>query len=309
MQPTELPLHKSVNWEEEINQRTDWLMQEYVDTLKSSLNEIMGIKQYKERRNYISKNFFDKVYSAGHLRMANFYCVAGAMSCLSRVNDETGDLDGFFPDATTTEANAMVSCPGFAAYVKKNYKDCLKEYLYAKNRKMVTKAGDVLEVDKLKPGMLLLQVSSGNTSSGWHAVVYIGDGKVASFNRDGIYNLKTNIKTKVIDIPEIVRIGWRERVKKMQNMQKNVNGNEMASVFTDLYSGREAEFVNKFEKANTKDNLFMYHPIALDERTFNIAAEKEGLEVVNLSSPQEGKKTAMPWMLFSKIAGKNLDKI
>ena len=117
-----------INWEKEINQRTDWLMQEYVDTLKSSLNEIMGIKQYRDRRDYISKNFFDKVYSAGHLRMANFYCVAGAMSCLSRVNDETGDLDSFFPDATSAEANAMVSCPGFAAYVKKNYKYGLKMY-------------------------------------------------------------------------------------------------------------------------------------------------------------------------------------
>lgn len=307
-------LTEEINLEEEINKRVDWYMQQYVDTLKSSLNEIKEIKTYKQRKKYISENFFNKVYQYQKYESANFYCIAGAMSSLSRLNDDTGDLDNFFPEVTSSEAHAMIYCPAFEKFVSKKYKGCVKEYSQIRDGKGKPVAKGVLDINKLKKGMVLLQRSERNTSSGWHAVVYKGDEEVISLNRDGIFKLQKNIKTKVIDLPEILRREWRERIKEMENLQQQTP-QEMIALLSKLYAGRENEFMANFEGKKSAADLYRFQPVAIDlapnlsdMAKFKMDKEKiDKLEVVDLTGKSPKPKTVVPWKVFAKIAGKNLE--
>lgn len=307
-------LSEEINVNEEINKRVDWYMDRYVDTLKSSLKEIKEIKTYKPRKEYISQNFFHKVFQFQKYESANYYCIAGAMSSLSCLNDETGDFDNFFPEVTQEEARAMIYCPAFEKYINKKYKGCVKDYSQIRDAKGKPVAKGVLDLSKLKKGMILLQKSVGNTSSGWHAVTYIGDGKVLSFNRDGIYNVQKNVRTKVVDMPEVLRQEWQERVKEMQKGQMN-STQEMIALLANLYAGRETEFMANFEGKKSVEDLCRFKPVAMDlaphlmdEAKFKMDLDKiEKLEPVDLTGLSPKKKTIIPWKMFSKIAGKNLE--
>lgn len=306
-------LSEEINLEEEINKRVDWYMDKYIDTLQSSLNEIKEIKTYKPRKKYISENFFNKVFQYQKYESANFYCIAATMSSLNRLNDETGDFDGFFPEVTSEEAHAMIYCPSFVKYVNKKYKGCVKEYSQVRDTKGKPAGKGVLDISRLKKGMILLQRSAGNTSSGWHAVTYMGEGKVISFNRDGIYKVQ-NVKTKVIDMPEILRREWRERVKGMENLQQQTP-QEMIAMLSKLYAGRENEFMANFEGKKSAADLYRFQPVAIDlapnlsdMAKFKIDKDKiDRLEVVDLTGKSPKPKTVVPWKVFAKIAGKNLE--
>lgn len=313
--PSQL-LGQEINFEDEIDARSDWFIEQYIDTLKSTLSEIKGISKYKPRKEYICTNFFDKVFEYGHRRDPRYYCIAAAMSCLSRTNDQNGDLDNFFPDSNSEMGNDMVYCPGFEKYVRKKYKGCVKEYKYIKGRGLVSKSGEVLDFKQLKKGSVLLQKSTENTSSGWHAVVYAGEGKIISFNNEGYYNVQKILDTKVIDLPEIIRKEWRERVKKMQLENANTPQG-MIALLASLYAGRETEFMANFEGKKSAVDVFQFKPVALswnvepqlpnDTKIKEDMAKLINSKTVYSTELSPKKKTAIPWKIFSKIAGKNLE--
>lgn len=282
----------------EIEKRVDWFVEEYIQTLKTRQAELLALKGYNAKQNYIKKNFFDRVFEAGRLGKGSNYCVAAAMGCLLDLNDKTGDLENFFPDGSTRDGRAMVSCSDFITFVKKNYKDCLKEYTSGKNGVLKTKSGEVYKPEELKEGMILVQESKTNTSSGWHTVVYIGNGQVLSFNNDKIYNLNKRLPTNVIDLPEIIRQEWDNRVKEMPQEKRE----DMIAMLGEFYVGRESEFM-KTMQMNAPD-MANFSPVA-DENLLQIMS---GKDVVDLT-PQSLDKTKNlnAWHLFAKMAGKDLD--
>lgn len=290
-----------VDVQTEIDKRVDWFVTEYVETLKAKQAELKAMS-YSKKLNYIKKNFFDRVFEAGRLVKGSNYCVAAAMGCLLDLNERTGDLDNFFPDGSTNAGSAMVSCPDLVKYVQKNYKNCIKEYIYGSGSKLKTKSGEVYDPEGLTEGMVLVQESEVNTSSGWHTVVYIGNGQVLSFNNDRIYNLNKSKRTKVIDLPEIIRQEWKERVKEMPKE----NQEEMIAMLSELYIGREDDFLKTLQADNLKlgNELFQFNPVA-NKTLFQSVG---GKDVVDLSPKKVNKNEDFnAWTIFARMAGKSLD--
>lgn len=289
-----------VDFENEINKRAEWFVGQYLDSLKVSLDEIKNLKKYKERKNYICENFFDRVYPAGRLKLDNYYCAAAAMSGLVSVNEKYGDLDNFIPDGNTKAGSAMVSCDDLPKYIHKKYKDCIKEYIYGERGAKKTKSGESFKIENLEPGDILVQKSDVNTSSGWHTVVYNGEGEVISFNRDGIFKLQKNKPIKVIKMPNIIRREWQEKSRNYNLADRR----EAFDFYTELYLGRDREFVENIEKLKLdrwEKNLEKLEPLA---PKFYIEGKTS---LVDWSS-KDMKKSIIPWQAFAKISGKKLSK-
>lgn len=289
-----------VDFDREIDKRTEWFVKEYLDSLKGTLAELKSLKKYKERSKFIQNNFFDRVYPAGRLRIDNFYCAAAAMSTLAGVNEKYGDLEKFFPDGNTKAGSAMVSCVDLPDYIRKKYKNCITEYIYGERGARKTKSGETFKVENLEPGDVLVQKSAENSSSGWHTVVYAGNGEVISFNNDGIFKLQKNKQVKVIKLPEIMRREWQERCKNYNLADRR----DAFDFYTELYLGREQEFVENIEKLKLDKWQKSAERLGADVPKLNIEVRKTLAEV----SPPFAKINIIPWETFARISGKKLEK-
>ncbi len=222
----------------EIDMRVDWLMARYADELRAALEDLQSIRNYNSKLNYIKHNFLDRVCPDGKLAKDEFYDAAAPMSCLAGLNERTGDLDGFVSGGA---GRSMAVAPAFEKYVRSKYRKCVR---VRKN----DGGARPLSLSALKTGMILLQRSAGSGQNTLHLVVYAGDGKVLSFNRDGIYNVKSDLDTVIVDLPEIARQEWKERLGEYRLDDEE----ELLALRTDLYIGRESDFRKGLAKLKSR---------------------------------------------------------
>lgn len=237
----------------EIDMRADWLMVRYVAMLEAALEDLQSIRNYSSKLGYIKKNFWDVFSVSGKIEKNKIYDMAAPMSRLTKLNEETGDLDGFIPK---DGGSALTSVAAFEKYAGSKYKKCVRGWKPGK-----TSGAKGLDISILKPGMLLLQRPADGRKNLRHLVVYAGAGKVLSFNRDGIYNVKSDLDTVIVDLPEIVRQEWKERLGDYRLDDEE----ELLALRTDLYIGRESDFrkgLTKLKYRRHDSGMTVFHPVA-----------------------------------------------
>ncbi len=161
-----------VDIQNEINQRADWLVDEYLKATSKHLKAIKKATANGQKTAYVKNNFFNIVYPNGGLSGKNNYCITAINRALIDAN-RCGDLNKVLPQYTTEGAQA-VECNRFIAYLtRKGFGDCIRQ-------------GTINTAD-LEPGDIVMTPRGGGY---FHATTYIGNGKVRSFNRDGEWALK-----------------------------------------------------------------------------------------------------------------------
>ncbi len=161
-----------VDIQNEINQRADWLVDEYLKATSKHLKAIKKATANGQKTTYVKNNFFNIVYPNGGLSGKNNYCITAINRALIDAN-RCGDFNKVLPQYDTEGAHA-VECNRFIAYLtRKGFGDCIRQ-------------GTINTAD-LEPGDIVMTPRGGGY---FHATTYIGNGKVRSFNRDGEWALK-----------------------------------------------------------------------------------------------------------------------
>ncbi len=161
-----------VDIQNEINQRADWLVNEYLKATSKHLKAIKKATANGQKTTYVKNNFFNIVYPNGGLSGKNNYCITAINRALIDAN-RCGDFNKVLPQYDTEGAQA-VECNRFIAYLtRKGFGDCIRQ-------------GTINTAD-LEPGDIVMTPRGGGY---FHATTYIGNGKVRSFNSDGEWALK-----------------------------------------------------------------------------------------------------------------------
>lgn len=143
--------------------------------------------------------------SAGQNGMYGAYCQASITAALEDLNRMVGGNIANFQTGT-------VNCLGAINNAAKNYPGSVTAS---------PSGGDVPLKEALKYAnigdMVYMRVGD-TTASGYHAMTYIGGGRVISFNGDSIFTI-TNQTGKIVSTSEIIR----QKIAKNPNALKNVN--------------------------------------------------------------------------------------
>lgn len=222
----------SLNREQEIDKRVDWFFDAAVDSLHAQFKELTETKNVARKNKIIEQKFFNDLSLKGGKGGREYYCLAATMSNYARLSRLTDDLDGILPDLNDGVSWTKASCAGFIDYMKNKSKSEFGNKFFIKSRNLNK------EIDSVGKGSIFLVESTENTSSGYHAITYIGKDEKGtpqfmSYNKDIIAPLSHwgksgNVKGYAVDIPGMVKTNW---------LRKTENCNKM-EFLSMLYNGR-----------------------------------------------------------------------
>lgn len=210
----------------EISRRADWVVDQFLDATKKHLQKIRQAKSKGSKTRYVKNNFFDMVYPTGRLSGSNNYCITAINRALMDANT-CGDLNSALPNYAT-EGGQAVECRRFVAYLeKRGFRDCISYGPISSSR--------------LKPGDIVMTPRGGGR---YHAVTYIGNGMVRSFNNDGEWPLKRKNTGIVISTRKIAEKSIRRQLEKDRLIDPQKGDKQIISLpnaqklLQVLYSGR-----------------------------------------------------------------------
>lgn len=207
----------SLDVKKQVLERVEWIVKDnFIPAAKKHLENVLH-KKGTTKSKYIKKEFFDIVYPRGGRPGTDNYCIAALMRCMMDANEAAGDLTAFIPDRNTTDGHNNISCPRFLAYAKHNFPDCVSRFQRQ------------IDITSLEEGDILIVNSAENTSSGLHAKMYVGEGKILSFNNDYIKDAQNVGAGYVIKTSQIAQ----------KCVNANINGLNPQETIQVLTSGRD----------------------------------------------------------------------
>ena len=218
-----------------IEERADWLCQEYVSAASRRLNEI---KRCGNKKSYV-KNMFARM---GHGSKYDNYCLVAQLCAFKDVTDKTGNIQNVLPKSA--------ECSYFMKVLRnKGYGDCLRTNPYFRT---------------MRPGDMVFTPRGGGK---YHCTsvkkVWQDDkGKyhvlLNSFNNDRTYELGTDKTYIVVNMHKLVsKALWKEMsAKKIINSQISQNNAEQILPISE-YNQIKAYLTKGMPRQNNKvsDNI------------------------------------------------------
>ena len=214
-----MPLSK-VSRDIEISKRVDWFFDNAIDSLRHQYNEFTSLKT-RQRNQMIEKRFFNEMSLQGGAGGRAYYCLAATMSNYARLSRQFADMQDVLPDLDDGISYTKASCEGFINYMKQKSKQEFDGKFFIKSRNLNK------EISKVSKGAIFLVESADKTSSGYHAITYLGrdeygEAQFMSYNRERISSLAHwgkggAIKGYAVDLAGMTKASWE---KKTQNCNK-----------------------------------------------------------------------------------------
>ena len=209
----------NVDREGEINQRVDWFFDKAIDSLYTQYNDLTSLKNKKQKSKMIRSRFFNELNVQGG---SDYYCLAASLSNYARSSKDLVDMAGILPEKEDI-SYVKASCIGFINYMRNKSK---KEF----DNKFFIKSSNLLkEVDNVGKGAIFLVESRTNTSSGFHAITYVGKDDngtplFMSYNREKIsplsyWSQNGVVRGYAVDLKGMVKAQWDKKTKNCNKME------------------------------------------------------------------------------------------